>query len=143
MSENSDARTHEASPEHRALVEALDDMAWVIASLDSGERDAVVDAAARVATEVQRHCDAAGGQDGLLAEVERRAGRTHHVSQAHAAHEQLLQELHAFGAEATQGGDARLLRERGERIVRELREHLELEGDLVYDAVQEETGVGD
>ena len=143
MTEDSTTQSRGA-PEHIALSEALASMETALAGLEAGERGAVGHAVRSCEDAIKAHCEAATAPDGLLAEVERAAGRNHHVTEAHAAHEQLLEQLRGLASLAASEGDLQVIRQEGRRAADALRKHLALEADLVYDTVLgQETGAGD
>lgn len=96
------------------------------------------------AAAIKRHCQAAEAPKGLLTQAERDAGRSRNVSTAHHQHEQLCERAQDLVLLLAQDVELDVVRELGAEIVTMLRRHLDLVGDLVYDAAFDpDTGVGD
>ena len=93
---------------------------------------------------IERHCQSSEASDGLLTQAEKEVGRSQNVNAAYQAHEQLCEEVQALVVLLSQDVEIGAVRERAAEIAKILRGHLDLIGDLVYDAACEsETGVGD
>jgi hypothetical protein len=130
------------------MLEALRRMDAVVSCLRStgspGWRRRSAEELRAASESIQEHCRLADAPGGLITQVEREVGGSHNVRIAHVAHEQLRGQLDALALLLSQEVHIDVLRERAEEIVEALRQHVELGGDLVYDAVLEpETGVGD
>ena len=98
----------------------------------------------RAAASIERHCESAEGPDGLLAQVERHAGRSQNVSAAHRAHEQMCSNVQALVSSLAQDVAIDVVRDRAAALAKLLHRHLNLIGDLAYDlALDSDTGVGD
>ena len=137
-----------ASEEHEALLGALHQLEDALSSLElgpeSGWRERAASELRTVAASIEHHCQSAEASDGLLTQVERDAGRSQTVSAARHAHEQLCE--HAQALVVLLSGDVQIdiVRERAAEIAKILRRHLDLVGDLVYDAAfDSDTGIGD
>ena len=134
--------------EHDALLSGLRQLEVALESLRPGlESSWRVGADSKLrsaAASIERHCESAEGPDGLLAQVERDAGRSQNVSAAHRAHEQMCRNVQALVSSLAQDVAIDVVRERGTVLAELIRRHLELVGDLVYDAaLDSDTGVGD
>ena len=134
--------------EHDALLSGLRQLEVALESLRPGlESSWRVGADSKLrsaAASIERHCESAEGPDGLLAQVERDAGRSQNVSAAHRAHEQMCRNVQALVSSLAQDVAIDVVRERGTVLAELVRRHLELVGDLVYDAaLDSDTGVGD
>ena len=143
-----DQRPLRRNDEHDALLGGLRQLEVVLESLRPGpESDWRARASSelrRAAASIERHCESAEGPDGLLAQVERDAGRSQNVSAAHRAHEQMCRNVQALVSSLAQDVAIDVVRERGTVLAELVRRHLELVGDLVYDAaLDSDTGVGD
>ena len=143
-----DQRPLRRNDEHDALLSGLRQLEVVLESLRPGpESDWRARASSelrRAAASIERHCESAEGPDGLLAQVERDAGRSQNVSAAHDAHKQLCEQVRALVASLSKDVEVDIVRERATRLVKLLLGHLDLVGDLVYDAaLDSDTGVGD
>ena len=135
------------SGEHEVLIYALHQLEGTLVSLrlrpENGWRERADSELRTVAASIERHCRAAEGSDGLLTQVETKAGRSRNVSAAHEAHEQLCEQAQALVDSLAQDVEIDVVRERAAEIAKILRRHLDLVGDLVYDAAFADTGVGD
>ena len=134
--------------EHDALLSGLRQLEVALESLRPGlESSWRVGADSKLrsaAASIERHCESAEGPDGLLAQVERDTGRSQNVSAAHDAHKQLCEQVRALVASLSKDVEVDIVRERATRLVKLLLGHLDLVGDLVYDAaLDSDTGVGD
>ena len=134
--------------EHDALLSGLRQLEVALESLRPGlESSWRVGADSKLrsaAASIERHCESAEGPDGLLAQVERDAGRSQNVSAAHRAHEQMCRNVQALVSSLAQDVAIDVVRERGTVLAELVRRHLDLVGDLVYDAaLDSDTGVGD
>ena len=134
--------------EHDALLGGLRQLEVALESLRPGpESDWRVRAdfeLRRAAASIERHCESAEGPDGLLAQVERHAGRSQNVSAAHRAHEQMCREVQALVSSLAQDVAIDVVRDRAAALAKLLHRHLNLIGDLAYDlALDSDTGVGD
>lgn len=152
MNENADPK-REPSPdspseEHRTLLVALRAMEALIANLesdtDAGWQRRTASGISAVSEAIREHCSAAEAAHGLLAEVEQHVGHPHSLTKAHAEHHKLQEHVAALSDMLPQCAEAAGLRGPADELARELQKHLELQGDLLYDAATEpETGVGD
>ena len=150
MSEKPDEREQRprGSEEHEALLGALHQVEDVLSSLElgseSGWRERANSDLRAVAASVERHCESAEASNGLLTQVERDAGRSQTVSAANHAHEQLCEQAQALVVLMSEDVQVDVVRERAAEIAKILRRHVDLVGDLVYDAAfDSDTGVGD
>ena len=134
--------------EHEALLCALRQLEDALTPLTQGAkngwRERTNSLLRSAATSIELHCQAAEGPDGLLTEAERDAGRSRNVRTARHEHEQLCERTQALVLLLSQDVEIDVLRERGAEILTILRHHLDLVGDLAYDAAFDlDAGVGD
>lgn len=134
--------------EHDALLSGLRQLEVALESLrpgpESGWRAGADSKLRSAAASIERHCESAEGPDGLLAQVERDAGRSQNVSAAHRAHEQMCRKVQALVSSLAQDVAIDIVRDRAAALAELLHRHLNLIADLAYDlALDSDTGVGD
>lgn len=134
--------------EHEALLGALHQLEGALVSLrlgpESGWRERAGSELRSVAASIEFHCQSAEASDGLLTQAERDTGRSRKVTAASRAHEKLCEQGKALVVLMSQDVEIDVVRQRAAEIAKMLRRHLDLLGDLVYDAAFEsDTGVVD
>jgi hypothetical protein len=125
------------SQEHQALMEALALAQEAVHALRQRDGAWQALAAARLkaaAGSLELHCSSSEAPDGLLADVQREAGHSRNVTSAHRDHEELCGQVGELQALAAEGMDPERALAQALELVTLLRQHLNLEGDLVYEA---------
>jgi len=138
MSANDEPTSAPLPQEHESILQAL---RGVERSLDelgqaagTGWQERARADLREVAASIARHCWFAESPEGLVAEAEREAGRSRHVTEAHREHRQLAELAHELAGALTNDVEAGVLHQRAEELLATLRKHLALEVDLIYDA---------